>query len=100
MHNILCTKIYHYQYAIKTTKQYNIEVYSKYKKEKYGNNKTNEKRRKKMKMNVKRLNNNNNRDYAYSTCDYNNCFTNFSRCFNCDVNRREWNTNSSTKGSK
>ena len=53
-----------------------------------------------MKMNVKRLNNNNNRDYAYSTCDYNNCFTNFSRCFNCDVNRREWNTNSSTKGSK
>ena len=86
MHNILCTKIYHYQYAIKTTKQYNIEVYSKYKKEKYGNNKTNEKRRK-MKMNVKRLNNNNNRDYSYSTCDYYNCFTNTCGSFNSNANR-------------
>ena len=87
----MCTRIYHYQYAIKTTKQYNIEVYSKYKKEKYGNNKTNEKRRE-MKMNEKRLNNNNNnnnRDYSYSTCD-NYCtklLPQWSKVRVCNVNK-------------
>ena len=38
-------------------------------------------------MNVKRLNNNNNRDYSYSTCDYYNCLANPCGSFNSNANR-------------
>ena len=51
-----------------------------------------------MKFNIKKLNNNNNRNYSYSTCDYYYCASNPCGSEYCNVNRREWNTNSSAKG--
>ena len=37
------------------------------------------------------------RNNSYSPCHNYNCSFNTSRCFNSNVNRREWNTYTSTK---
>ena len=48
------------------------------------------------KTNKKTLNDNK-RNYFNCVSDYNYCFTNSCRSEHCNVNRREWNTYTSTK---
>ena len=53
-----------------------------------------------MNLKTKKEQVNNNRNYFNSFGDYDYCPFNFSWCFNCDANRRKWNTNTSTKCKK
>ena len=49
------------------------------------------------KTKIKKVVNNNKRNYFNCTCYYNNCPFNTCWCFNSNANRRKWNTNSGTK---
>ena len=49
------------------------------------------------KMKEKEIKKLNSRNYFNCTSNYNNCFTYSCRRINCNANRREWNTYTSTK---